>query len=260
MPLLIVLALALLAHSSSVSASVKPTVQACHEDGDSYPWVLKDRPGLNLIMLQMVEAQIGSKIELIALPWRRCMERVQTGRLDAAFKISYSAARAAEVGNYPMEGGKPDASKRMLTESYSLYRLKGGQVEWDGKAIKVNGPVGAQSGYSVVDLLRSMGAAVDDGSRDADTNLQKLRLGRFQALALQTEEGDASVAIDPELKGKVERMSPVLIEKPYYFIFSKAFTAKHPDHVKDVWEAIERVRESPEYASAVKKFRTIRAP
>jgi polar amino acid transport system substrate-binding protein len=41
----------------------KPTVKACYEDENSYPWVLKDRLGLNILMLQMVAQQLDSKIE-----------------------------------------------------------------------------------------------------------------------------------------------------------------------------------------------------
>ena len=52
-------------------------------------------------------------------------------------------ARATELGNYPMAGDKPDANKRLLTDSYSLYRVKGTPVEWDGKVLKVAGTVGA---------------------------------------------------------------------------------------------------------------------
>ncbi len=154
-----------------------------------------------------------------------------------------------------MAGDKPDASKRLLTDSYSLYRLKGTPVEWDGKVLKVSGSVGAQSGFSVVDQLKTMGAKVDDGSRSADDNLKKLLVGRFVALALQTEEGDTSIETNAEYKGKIEKIKPVLVEKPYFLIFSKAFTTKNPAHVQEVWDAIGKVRESAEYSNLAKTFK-----
>lgn len=251
----LVLAFAALFVHSTVLAADKPSVRACTENEDSFPWVLKDRPGLTIQMLRMVEKQIGSKIEVVPLPWKRCLDDVKTGAIDAAFKISYSAARATELGNYPMAGDKPDASKRLLTDSYSLYRLKGTPVEWDGKVLKVSGSVGAQSGFSVVDQLKTMGAKVDDGSRSADDNLKKLLVGRFVALALQTEEGDTSIETNAEYKGKIEKIKPVLVEKPYFLIFSKAFTTKNPAHVQEVWDAIGKVRESAEYSNLAKTFK-----
>jgi polar amino acid transport system substrate-binding protein len=74
-------------------------------------------------------------------------------------------------------------------------------------------------------------------------------------LALQTEEGDANVAGNPEFNGKIERIKPFLVEKPYFFIFSKAFTLKNPDYVKEVWDSIGRVRESAEYINTAKTFK-----
>jgi polar amino acid transport system substrate-binding protein len=244
----------LLTHSLSFAAD-KPPIKACTENEDSFQWVLKDRPGLTVLMLRMVEKQVGGKIEVVPLPWKRCLDDVKTGAVDAAFKISYSAARAAELGNYPMSGDKPDASKRLLIDSYSLYRVKGTPVEWDGKVLKVPGSVGAQSGFSVVDQLKGLGAKVDDGTRSADDNLKKLVAGRFVALALQTDEGDISVENNPEFKGKVERIKPFLVEKPYFLIFSKPFTTKNAAYVQEVWDAIGKVRESPEYTGMAKSFK-----
>lgn len=223
----------LLTHSLSCAAD-KPPIKACTENEDSFPWVLKDRPGLTVLMLRMLEKQVGGKIEVVPLPWKRCMDDVKTGAVDAAFKISYDAARAAELGNYPMSGDKPDASKRLLTDSYSLYRVKGALAEWDGKVLKVTGSVGARSGFSVVDQLKGLGAKVDDGTRSAYDNLKKLVAGRFVALALQTDEGDISVENNPEFKGKVERIKPFLVEKPYFLIFSKPFATKNPTYVQEV--------------------------
>ncbi len=252
---ILTIALALIFSHSLALAADKPAVKACTENEDSFPWVLKDRPGLTILMLRMVEKQVGGKIEVMPLPWKRCLDDVKTGAVDAAFKISYSAVRAAELGNYPMAGDKPDASKRLLTDSYSLYRLKGATVEWDGKVLKADGSVGAQSGFSVVDQLKTLGASVDDATRSADANLKKLMAGRVVALAMQTEEGDASIENNPEFKAKVERVKPVLVEKPYFLIFSKSFTTKNSAYVQEVWDAIGKVRESAEYVNVAKTFK-----
>src|SRR4051812_37096730 len=132
-------------------------VKVCSENDDSYPWLFKDRPGLTASLLMIAEKKLGGRIELVGLPWKRCLDEVKSGVLDGAVKISYSATRAAELGSYPMAGDKPDASKRLLIDTYSLYRMKGSSVAWDGTTLKADGPVGAQSGFSVVDLLKGLG-------------------------------------------------------------------------------------------------------
>lgn len=240
--------------SSPLLAADVAVTRICHENEESYPWILKDRVGLTTALLKLTEKQLGSKLEVLALPWRRCLDEVKSGAIDGIVKISYSAERAAELAVYPMVGDKPDASKRLLNDTYSLYRMKGSAVSWDGKVLKVDGAVGAQSGFSIVKQLTSLGAKVDDATRSADDNLKKLVLGRVVAVALQTEEGDISVASNPD-RAKIEKITPVLVEKPYFVAFSKQFHAKEPAHAKKIWDAIAAARESAEYQDLVKKFK-----
>jgi len=244
-----------LAGVSSAQASGVPVVKLCHENEDSYPWLFKDRVGLTTSLLKMAEKSSGVKLEIQPLPWKRCLEEAKAGTIDGVIKISFAADRTDFLA-YPMAADKPDASKRLLSDSYSLYRMKGSNAAtWDGKVLKAEGSVGAQSGFSIVKTLTGLGAKVDDAVRSADTNLLKLANGRLAAVALQTEEGDISIATNPELSGKVEKVSPVLVEKPYFVTFSKPFYAREAATAKKIWDAIEAARESAEYQDLAKKFK-----
>jgi len=83
--------------------------------------------------------------------------------IDGVVKISYAAERT-ELLVCPMAGDASDASKRLLIDSYSLYRIKG----------SANGVV---------------------------------------AVALQTAEGDISLAANPEVTAKAKGIAPVLVKK-----------------------------------------------
>ncbi len=240
----------------AVAAEPPLRIKACTEDNDSYPWLIKNRVGATVFLLNLVEKQLNVRFETAALPWKRCMAELKTGSVDALYKISFSPERAAEIGIYPMQGEKPDATKRLLIDSYSLYRQKGSTaVEWDGKTLKVAGRVGAQTGFSVVEQLRRAGTVVDEGARDADSHLRKLVLGRVAAVALQTEEGDNAIQSDSEFRDRIERISPFLVEKPYYLIFSRQFQARQPKLVADIWNSIELMRESSEYKKYLQSLR-----
>jgi polar amino acid transport system substrate-binding protein len=252
-----VFALSLVALSVAATSALasEPTIKICHENEDSFPWLFKDRVGLTASLIKIAEKTYGGKVELVPLPWKRCLDDAKNGAIDGVLKISFSADRT-EFLVYPMAGDKPDASKRLLNDTYSLYRVKGSTAAtWDGKALKVDGAVGAQSGFSVVKQLTTLGARVDDATRSADANLTKLVGGRVAAVALQTDEGDISVANNPELTGKVEKMTPVLVEKPYFVAFSKQFSAKEKTAPQKLWDAIATARESSEYKDIVKKFK-----
>ena len=249
---LVALSLSLITASA---LAAEPPLKICHENEDSYPWIFKDRAGLTTSLLKMAEKTYGSKVELVALPWKRCLDDAKNGAIDGVVKISFSTDRT-EFLVYPMAGDKPDASKRLLNDTYSLYRMKGSTAAtWDGKTLKVDGAVGAQSGFSIAKQLTSMGARVDDSVRSADANLTKLVGGRIAAVALQTEEGDISIANNAEANGKVEKLMPVLVEKPYFVAFSKQFYGKEKAAAQKLWDAIGTARESAEYKDLVKKFK-----
>jgi len=237
------------------SAAPLFTLRACFENSDSYPWLLQAGDGLVQHHLKLVEKQLGIEILLTPLPWKRCLSQVSSGQMDAAIKASYSAERAREVGAYPMKGDKPDPDKRLLIESYSLYQLKGGNSQWDGITLRVNGAVAAQSGFSIVEFLQGEGAKVDDSSREPLIILKKLVMGRAVASALQTEVADSLLAAYSDLQMKIERLEPVLVEKPYYLVFSHPFQRQFPHESQLVWDAIEDVRNSPAYQSYAVRFR-----
>lgn len=236
----------------------RPIIHACTEDDESYPWLLKNRLGATSFQMRQVEKMLGIRINIVALPWKRCVVEVQNGALHAVIKISYSPQRAETLGVYPMLGDKLDQNKRLHTDSYSLFRVKGAPVQWDGKVLKVEGPVGAQTGFSILEYLQKLGAQTDDGGRSADSHLHKMLLGRLAAVALQTQEGDNSIASNQQFSERLERMQPVLQEKPYFLVFSRQFYAKYPEYAQEVWNAIEVVRESEEYKKHMHQLVNVR--
>lgn len=241
--------------TSTVWAAEKPaSLKLCYDNVDVYPWVVGNK-GLNLTMLNMVSQKAGVKFEYVPLPWKRCLDEMRAGHMDGAFAASFKPDRLA-LGVYPGGGDKPDASKMMMLDGYSLYRLKGSKADYDGKmVINVSGAVGAQRGYSIVDQLKAMpGVPVDDGTGSADDTLRKLVAGRIGAAALQTLEGDNTIA-QPEFAGKVEKVATPLVEKPYYLMLSKQFYGSYKDLANEIWQAVATVRESAEYKKQVTQFK-----
>ncbi len=240
--------------ATAMAADKPTTVKLCHEDVDVYPWVLKDRAGLNLIHLRAVEQKLGVKFDISPLPWKRCQESMREGKVDGIFAASFKTERM-EMGHYPMVGDKPDETRAMMYDGYSLYRLKGGSAQWDGVRLTVAGSVGAQPGYSIIDQLKQLGAKVDDGAKTADDTLRKLLATRLDAVALQTLEGDNALSNNAEFAAKVEKLKPPLVDKPFFLMLSKQFVAKYADFSKEIWQAVADVRESADYKNKVRSFK-----
>jgi polar amino acid transport system substrate-binding protein len=227
------------------------SIHICHENEDAYPWLLKDKPGYSQIMMAQLEKQLGVPIKLMAMPWKQCLAELKAGKVDGAMNASFNAERA-EFAQYPIKlDGEADATKRMYRATYALYKTKGAAVGWDGKALTANGTVGAQTGFSIVAQLKQLGAKVEDSSPTADELLGRVASGRYIAAAVQTTEADNSLATVPSLQAKVERVTPPLVEKAYYTIFSKPFFAKHGQTAREVWRLQGKLRESPEFKAQV---------
>jgi polar amino acid transport system substrate-binding protein len=252
--LMLAAAIATLSTLPALAADKPASVKLCYDNVDVYPWVVGGNKGLNITHLRMVEQKVGIKFELVSVPWKRCLNDMKQGTVDGAFAASFKPDRL-ELGVYPGGGDKPDTSKMMMMDGYTLYKAKGSPVTFDGKTISnLKEAVGAQAGYSIVDQLKAMGVRVDDGTRSADDTLRKLVAGRLSAAALLTLEGDESIK-QAEFADKVEKVSPPLVEKPYYLIFSKQFYARYKDFANNVWDQIAAVRESPEFKKAVREFK-----
>jgi len=227
----------LLLVSLSEPAASAPSVTLCAE-----------RPWLSAIMIEQLKKNTGIAITVQTAPWLRCIYALQNGQADGAFKASFKADRL-NYSVYPMANGKLDVDRRMATESYHLYRLKGSRLGWDGKSLNnLDGKIGAQAGFSIVEFLTSLGAQVDSGAHSAETNLRMLLRGRFAAVALQTQEGDS--LLNGEFS-EIERVEPALVEKPYFLVFSRRFFAEHADLANELWNGVAKVRESPEYMKAM---------
>lgn len=61
----------------------------CHEDQDSYPWVMTDGSGLNLELLGLVEQALGLRFNYVPVPWKRCLSGLEQGIYDGAFASSF---------------------------------------------------------------------------------------------------------------------------------------------------------------------------
>lgn len=245
--------LALLLAALAMPASAR-SITLCHEDEDVRPWILKESKGLNMILLELVAAKSRINLKLNAMPWKRCLAEIEAGRMDGGFAASYKGERA-QYAVYPGVKDKLDVARRLHSNTYSLYRIKGSTINWDGnKFANLTGAIGAQFGYSIADDLRKLGVNVDDGAKPSEANLQKLLVGRVQAVALLTLEADQLLSMDAKLASKIEKIKTPLVDKPYFVIFGKAFYSQNKKAVEDFWDMIETVRKSADYQSRQAAF------
>jgi polar amino acid transport system substrate-binding protein len=203
-------------------------------------------PGLTIQMLRMASERANVPIELTRTPWKRGLYLIETGQADAIFASSFVEERQ-RYGVYPFKDGRPDPRRRLFDQSYSLFIRGESEVGWDGKSlINVRAPVGATPGYAVIPVLRAMDVVVDEEPSHL-ANLRKLAAGRLDAYAeLETQIRPMLRSNKAEFGGIFE-LSPPVLTKPYYLMFSKIFCSKTPEIAERIWDAIAAVNESVAY-------------
>jgi len=203
-------------------------------------------PGLTIEKLRMAGERANVAIDLSRTPWQRGLYLIETGQADAIFASSYVEQRL-RYGVYPLKDGHPDTSRKLFDQSYRLYVRAGSGVGWDGRALyNLHAPVGATTGYAVVSVLRAMDVAVEEEPNHV-ANLRKLVAHRIDAYAELDSHIRPMLRSNPAEFGGIIELSPPILTKPYYLMFSKSFYARAPEVAERIWNAIAVVNESAAY-------------
>jgi polar amino acid transport system substrate-binding protein len=227
-------------------------LRICFEDAANAPWQTKGGQGLDYVLVRMAAKISGIAIQPVNLPWKRCLKSMENGAIDGVASVSYTPGRAAYASYPTLPDGSLDIALRIRNDSYSLYRLRGSDVQWDGQTFSnLRGPVGGQLGFSVVQDLAQVGVEVDDSNQDSDSLMRLLVLGRFQMVAILTGQGNALMASAP-YAGKVEGLSPVFVGKPYFIPFNTAFYAANYELVRRFWKGLATARKSAAFQAQLK--------
>jgi len=247
----------ILAFTPHVLASPPSGLKFCYEDENAFPWVFTHQgkiDGLDLRLIQFLETKIQTSIQLIPLPWKRCMAFLKTNQVDGAFSASFKQERLS-VGVYPTtKEGKLNGIQQIHTSSYSLYITPNSDLRWDGvKFTNLKGKLSAQLGFSITDKLHALGASVYEvkgPERALMSVLSKITVGA----AIQTDRADFILSRSTTLQGQLVKYPIALVEKPYYLMLSFKLTKNHPEFSQFIWNSIESIRNSEAMQASSREF------
>ncbi|PWC53902.1 transporter substrate-binding domain-containing protein [Azospirillum sp. TSO22-1] len=219
-------------------------------EGTAIDW---EKPGLTPELLRLAAVRAGVEFTFQRVPWKRGLFLIETNEADGLFQASYLPDRTGTMA-YPMKAGRPDPARSLMEQRYVLYKRPGAAVAWDGARLTgADAPVGAISSYSVVDELTRLGIPVDE-AKTQEHNLDKLVGGRIAAYAGMEAMTDAQIAAHPDKYGRLVKVMPPLVSKPYYLVFSRSFYSEHRDVAERIWDAIAEVNASEDFAAIVRRY------
>lgn len=218
----------------------------CSMDVDYPPYARVDGTGHLQYLMQQAARGMGVELERRIAPRRRCVEELKAGLVDGMVG-AYSPERA-EYAVFPTTGNGLDEKKAMAVPRYFLYRRKGAQLDWDGQRLTGldEGRIGVESGFVfIIERLRKLGVAYDDGSKALDSNVAKLAAGRLDGVIAMELEADQLVAARYE--GRIERAGKPFEQTPLYLMVSRQFHAQHGRFADRYWHALAEYRNTADY-------------
>lgn len=241
------------------SAAESPDVlRVCLNEVAHPPWRSADatgrvvRSGLDFIFLDLLAQRANLRMQISLYPWRRCLADLKSGEQDAILSISHLPERE-ELGVFPTRQGQPDLGLALRYNEYHFYVVQGSKLRWTGQQLQGLGAedrVGVQSGYSIGSVLRDQGLKIDEGARSAQANLEMMLRGRVAAVALQTNEADRVLGLNPDMARRIRKLQPVIQVRAYFTVFSHPYWQRDPTRVLRLWRDIAAVRDSKAYRQA----------
>ncbi|MCP4023458.1 MAG: transporter substrate-binding domain-containing protein [Desulfobacteraceae bacterium] len=215
--------------------------------------ILDGKPGMGVELLRLLEEKLGLEITVKRLPWKRCLHELEKGNVDGLFTASYKDKRKKH-GKYPEKDGTVDPSRRFTAASYAFYKLKSTDLDFAGKDYGIfTGKVGGPLGYSIVEDLKKKGVKMKE-SNSTEIDLKHLIAGRLQAVAALELTGDYYLTANKQFSDKIEKMTPLIVEKPYYFMLSHQFYDANPDLAEKIFDAIAEIREDPDFKNKLADY------
>jgi len=246
------LAFAAAAHAVTLGADGVPEFSLCIEENPYPPLIYADRDGAIPILVKMAAREAGVRVSFHRAPYLRCLAQVRSGQADGYPSTVFGIA-GAEAYVFPGHPGAPDPARATVTARQLVYRRSGAPVDWNGKQFSgLARPVlHDRSGLLVAKRLQALGVAADASAKNTEANLAKLLAGRGDVV-VGFETAGTPLLAQPRFAGKVEALPIPFFVEDYYLGIGHGVYARYRDKVEAMWQAIARLKASPEYAAAVR--------
>ena len=171
--------LALLAAAHQAQALPLPIAA----EDDAGPWSYRDGTGLANDEVQAAFRAVGVGIQMNVMPYARCKDYVERGKMAAAFSMSWVDDLKGKV-LFPSQ-------PLFICHSDFFYKPLTPLTATDKDGFAPGTKVGVVIGYEYPPLLydlQARGSVVLEGSESEDLNLKKLMLGRIDSALLNYNE------------------------------------------------------------------------
>jgi polar amino acid transport system substrate-binding protein len=195
-------------------------------------------------IVQAAYAAVGVPVQLVPLPYARCMRLAATSHLLGCFDTLRS----------PLVENKYRWAKQPLMRArISIYAPAGASVAKEVRVADLRGKlVAVTNGYEYGEAFDGDAAMRRDVAASDLFALQKLALGRVDYALVYDRIVDALLAEHAELRGRVKAVG-TLIEPDIYLSFAPAYP-QVGQYIAQFDEGLSRIKLNGEYARIVSRW------
>jgi polar amino acid transport system substrate-binding protein len=245
LPSLVFIFLGMISAASARGGSPTLSFSACIDERPWIPYTNPNfrNPGIMQLLTDLVAADMGMTVSVVALPWKRCLESVRSGKIDAMIGGA-DVPFTRKLAIFPKNKGAVDTNRSLGTARILLVKRIPSEVDWNGKDfINLSGPVAVAMGtQAMINAVVNAGAVADEGGKTDDQNLRKLMQNRVELMAAY--EFDLKNLIDRNDSAVIAVLAKPLLETHYYLAFSKSFYARNSQLAESFWDRIPSRRHS----------------
>ncbi|GAB6088892.1 hypothetical protein JCM12856_04850 [Spirochaeta dissipatitropha] len=213
-------------------------------DGETIP---DENPGVYVEILREVADRLAIELELVRMPWQRCLLEIERGQVDAINSSVREERR--QIGVFPAtDQGLIDQSRHITRDAYHLYKPPQSTIYWDNSQQEFRGipaelPIGTPMGYSIGNQLREIGAHIIENPGGVPALVSMLNAGRIAGLVSHERPTDYFLELNPDLQMILYKTNPPLREDYYHILMSHQFYSGHTELAERIWDTIALVRE-----------------
>ena len=197
---------------------------------------------VDLIHDAVLGAGFGCEPTWVRLPVGRLRVALAAGDIDMS-PIGEQAFYPAEIALPRDKAGNIDLNRSLHNTLLVLVRAKDKLPAGTNPMQYFKGKVlGAPQGNSFVGRLRDAGLTVDDGGRDLDRNIEKLKLGRVDGVVVAAVTPAHLKASLAKYQGTVVQLPQPLVQTRLWLAFNDTFYRAHREQVEALWTWLDNNR------------------
>jgi hypothetical protein len=248
--LLLMLAAAVFTAAAPVQAAECIPVRVGYMDQNRPPYWLgegdkvPDPPGaaVDLIRDAVLGSGFGCAPIWVRLPAARLKVALAAGDIDLA-PIGEMSFYPAEIALPRDKAGNIDLNRALHNQVLVLVRTQDKLPANTNPIQYFRGKtLGIPMGNSYAGRLREAGLTLDEGARDLDRNIEKLKLGRVDGVVVAAVAPAHLKQALARHKGSIEQLPQPLLNIRLWLAFNESFYRAHPHQSEALWTWLDTNR------------------